>query len=65
VTEDDKILLKKVRALYQYMFPTSKVICNETNNTSESIKNDAVNVALLPFKPVIHITFAVKSAKNF
>jgi hypothetical protein len=54
MTEEQKIILENIRAVFQDT-PAQMVICDETNNTPEDIENGVVNITIIPFKSVEHI----------
>jgi hypothetical protein len=63
MTDEQKILLEKIRVAYQDT-PATRVICDETNNTQEDIENGVVNITIMPYKSVEHITFEVVVKKD-
>jgi hypothetical protein len=42
----------------------ARVICDETNNTPEDIENGVVNVTIIPYISVEHITLDFVVKKN-
>jgi phage tail sheath protein FI len=63
MTDEQKILLEKIRVAYQDT-PATRVICDETNNTQEDIENGVVNITIIPYKTLEHIAFEFVVTKD-
>ena len=63
MTDEQKILLEEIRVQYQNI-PVNRIICDETNNTSENIENGVVNITIMPYKSVEHIAFKFVVTKD-
>lgn len=63
MTDEQKILLEEIRVQYQNI-PVNRIICDETNNTSENIENGLVNITIIPYKTLERIAFEVVVKKD-
>lgn len=58
MTEEQREQLKEIRQ--SFLSDNYKIICDETNNTSQDIENGVVNVTIIPYRSLDHIKFEIK-----
>jgi hypothetical protein len=60
MTEEQREQLEEIRQ--SFLSGNYRIICDETNNTPEDIENGVINLTVIPYKSLEHITvdFVIK-----